>query len=77
MIISPALSCLRRVSRALVAASLSPGPVVLPSPASGLVLADDDAGPGAVRKYGGVPPFCETRCYIISVARSWPERTAD
>ncbi len=40
-------------------------------------LAAYNAGPGAVRKYGGVPPFRETRRYIISVARSWPERTTD
>ncbi len=42
-----------------------------------LALAGYNAGPGAVRKYGGVPPFRETRRYIISVARSWPERTTD
>jgi len=42
-----------------------------------LVLAAYNAGPGAVRKYGGVPPFRETRRYIISVARSWPELTTD
>ena len=42
-----------------------------------LALAAYNAGPGAVRKYGGVPPFRETRRYIISVARSWPERTID
>lgn len=42
-----------------------------------LVLAAYNAGPGAVRKYGGVPPFRETRRYIIRVARSWPELTTD
>lgn len=42
-----------------------------------LALAAYNAGPGAVRKFGGVPPFRETRRYIISVARSWPERTTD
>lgn len=42
-----------------------------------LALAAYNAGPGAVRKHGGVPPFRETRRYIISVARSWPERTTD
>ena len=42
-----------------------------------LALAAYNAGPGTVRKYGGVPPFRETRRYIISVARSWPERTTD
>ena len=42
-----------------------------------LILAAYNAGPGAVRTYGGAPPFRETRRYIISVARSWPERTID
>ncbi len=42
-----------------------------------LILAAYNAGPGAVRKYGGVPPFRETRRYIVSVARSWPEITTD
>ncbi len=42
-----------------------------------LMLAAYNAGPGAVRKHGGVPPFRETRRYIISVARSWPELTTD
>jgi peptidoglycan DL-endopeptidase CwlO len=36
-----------------------------------LALAAYNAGPGAVRKYGGVPPYDETRTYIERVTKNW------
>jgi hypothetical protein len=36
-----------------------------------LVLAAYNAGPGAVRRYGGVPPYAETQNYVRTALRAW------
>lgn len=38
-----------------------------------LALAAYNAGPGAVKKYGGVPPYHETRTYIDRVRTTWKD----
>jgi soluble lytic murein transglycosylase-like protein len=38
-----------------------------------LALAAYNAGPAAVEKYHGVPPFRETREYILRVLKNWDQ----
>jgi soluble lytic murein transglycosylase-like protein len=42
-----------------------------------LALAAYNAGPAAVAYYGGVPPYAETRQYILDVRERWSRIVRD
>jgi soluble lytic murein transglycosylase-like protein len=41
-----------------------------------LAIAGYNAGPNAVKKFGGVPPFGETQHYVVKVLRVWQDLDA-
>ncbi len=61
-----------RVLRHYVAAYAHPA-----RDAYALALAAYNAGPGAVRYYGGVPPYGETRAYIADIHERWARLLAE
>lgn len=41
-----------------------------------LVFAAYNAGPRAVQRYGGIPPYSQTQRYVVKVLRAWSELRA-